>query len=157
MSRRSSTPVRAILSDNPVVLDPEQALDSALERMAARGMSWAPIVEDHQRIGRLYIRHVVQTYKATLQRSVHRATSLPEETILLEARLSDTSPLAHHQLKEAGLPPDSFVVSISRQGETIFPHGETMLEPGDLIMIMTDPAYERRLRAFLEGDLTGKD
>jgi NhaP-type Na+/H+ and K+/H+ antiporter len=140
-----------------LTLEPEQTLDSALERMAARGMSWAPVVQDQRRIGRLYVRNVVQTYKNTLERSVHRVTALPAETVLLEARLSATSPLVGRTLKEARLPHDVLVVAIVRAGETIFPHGDTRLEAGDVVMMVTDPSTEDALSAFLEGSAIVKN
>lgn len=151
--QRATTSVSAVLKDDPVVLKPDETLDSALERMAARGMSWAPVVEDHRRIGRLNVRDVVQTYKATLEQSVHRATALPPETVLLEVRLGPASPLIGCMLSEAAFPHDTLMVSINRGGEMIFPRANTRLEPDDIVMIITAPANESTLRAFLDGTL----
>jgi hypothetical protein len=55
-------------------------------------------------------------------------------------------------LRDAGLPQNTLVVSIMRESETVFPHGDTSLRPGDTVIIMADPASERALREFL-GDL----
>lgn len=150
-AERGTMPIRKLLSDDPFVLQPDETLDSALERMAAHAMSWGPVVEGHMRIGRLNVRDVVQTYKATLERSVHRATSLPPETILFEVRLTSLSPLAGRTLSEVAVPYDMLVVSILRDGETIFPHARTCLESGDVVMIVTDPESARPLRDYLEG------
>lgn len=151
-SQRATATVRSVLKTPPLVLEPDEALDSALERMSARGMSWAPVVEDNRRVGRLNVRDIIQTYKATLERSVHRATALPPETVALEMRLSPNSPLAGHSLAEVRWPHHTLVISINRAGEMIFPRGETRLEPGDVVMIMTDPSSEPELEAYLEGD-----
>ena len=69
--------------------------------------------------------------------------------MLLEAQLSASSPLVGKTLREAQFPPDSLVVSLMRQGDTYFPHGDTRLEAGDLIMVMADPDIEAALRSFL--------
>ncbi|MGE5265406.1 MAG: chloride channel protein [Acidobacteriota bacterium] len=155
-SKWDTTPVKTILTDSPVTLEPNQSLDDALEQMAENGMSWAPVLEDHRRIGRLNVRNVVQVYKATLERSVHRATVLPEETVLHESRLSASSPLAGHTLKEAPLPHDTLVVAINRAGETIFPHADTRLAAGDVVMLVSARETEKELHAFLEGS-TSRD
>lgn len=43
------------------------------------------------------------------------------------------------------------MISISRDGETIFPRASTHLEAGDIALIMSDVTKERELRAYLEG------
>jgi CIC family chloride channel protein len=150
-SQRDSTLVKTILPAAPICLEPNQSLDDALEQMAEKGMSWAPVLEDHRRIGRLNVRNVVRVYRATLERSVHRARALPEETILQEVRLSPASPLVGHTLKEAPLPHDTLVIAINREGETIFPHAETRLAAGDVVMLVSARESESELLAFLDG------
>lgn len=152
-SQRETTLVKAILSDPPVILQPNQSLDDALEQMADKGMSWAPVLEDHRRIGRLNVRNLIQVYKATLERSVHRATALPEETVLQEVRLSASSPLAGHTLREAPLPRDTLVIAVNRAGDTIFPHADTRLTAGDVVMLVSARESEKELHAFLEGSM----
>jgi Trk K+ transport system NAD-binding subunit len=36
-----------------------------------------------------------------------------------------------------------------RKGNTIFPHADTQLEAGDIIVVMADPASEGDLHSFL--------
>ena len=148
---RATTPVRAVLPPDAVLLDPDQPLDSALERMAGRGLTWAPVVEGRRPVGRLNVRDIMRTYKATLERSVRRAGALTAETGLFEARLGGASPLVGSALREAHMPRNTLVVSVTRGGETIFPHADTRLQAGDVVMIAVDPASEPALRAFLEG------
>jgi Trk K+ transport system NAD-binding subunit len=69
---------------------------------------------------------------------------------MFEAHLDKASPLAGHLLREVGMPGDTLVVSVTREGETIFPHGNTRLEAGDVVMIMTNKRAEPELRSFLE-------
>jgi hypothetical protein len=148
---RAAGPVRALLSGPPLVLGPDETMDVALEKLTERGASWAPVVDNGKLLGRLLTRDIVGAYKDTLQRSVRRATALTADTVLFEARLSPDSPLAGKPLREAGLPRNTLVVSVARDGSTLFPRADTRLAPGDVIMVMAEPRSEQALRTFLEG------
>jgi CBS domain-containing protein len=150
-SERTATLIRTVVGNDTLLLEPDQTLDIALERITGRGLSWAPVVEERRVVGRLNVRDVMRTYKATLERSVRRTTALNADATLFEARLSAASPLAGRTLREANLPGDTLVVSITRAGETLFPRADTQLEPDDVVMILADPSSEPALRAFLEG------
>ena len=41
------------------------------------------------------------------------------------------------------------MVSIRRQGELLFPRGNTIIEPGDVVTFLVSPSGEERLRAYL--------
>ena len=153
---RSKAVVRQALSRRGLHLDPDQHLDTALELLAIEGLSWAPVVKDGVYLGILTVKDVAKTYRSTLAKSVRRANALPGDTTLFEASLSDSSPLAGHKLRDADLPKGTLVVSITRNGETIFPRADTQLNVGDRVVILTDPTTEFALRSFLEGS-TGKE
>src|SRR5919202_1240414 len=150
VAERARTPVSMVVNKDAVTLDPNQTLDVALEKLANRGLSWGPVLENNTCIGQLNVRDVLRTYKDTLTRSVHRATALAPNTTMFEAHLDKASPLAGHVLREVGLPRETLIVSIIREGEPIFPHGNTRLEAGDVVMIMTNKHAEPELRSFLE-------
>jgi CIC family chloride channel protein len=138
--------------NDAVVLSPDERMDVALEQLTGRGLSWAPIVDDGYVVGKLTVKDAIATYRHTLERSIRRTNSLPGSTTLFEAQLKASSPLSGKTLRDAGFPPNTLVVSIMRQAETVFPHGDTRLEPGDVVVVMADPASERALREFL-GDM----
>jgi CIC family chloride channel protein len=142
--------VRQALSGRGLQLEPEAHLDTALEMLATKGLSWAPVVKDGECLGILTVKDVAKTYKSSLEKSVRRANALPGDTTLLEARLSRSSPLAGHALRDTDLPKGTLVVSITRNGETIFPRAGTRLEVGDMVLILADPSTEPALRSFLE-------
>ncbi|HEU0116085.1 MAG TPA: TrkA C-terminal domain-containing protein, partial [Thermomicrobiales bacterium] len=68
---------------------------------------------------------------------------------LLEARIDAGSPLAGRELRHIRFPPATLVVSIARDGETLFPRAATRLEAGDQVLLMTGRGGEATLRAFL--------
>ena len=121
----------------------------ALEQLTARGISWAPVVEGGKVTGKLTVKNAIATYRMTLARSIRRTNSLPGNTTLFEAQLKPSSPLTGKTLRNAGFPSNTLVVSIMRQAQAVFPHRDTRLEPGDVVVIMADPAVERELREFL--------
>ena len=69
----------------------------------------------------------------------------------LRGAVEPNSPLAGKALREAGLPRNTLVVSIARDGSTMFPRADTRLAAGDVIMVMAEPRSEQALRTFLEG------
>jgi CIC family chloride channel protein len=141
--------------DQAPALAPDDTLDAALEQLAEDGVSEARVVEHGEVVGQIDVRDVVATYKATLQRSVRRASALPAGTVLFEVRLQSASPLAGRTLREAALPKDVLVASIVRGGETIFPRADSRLESGDEVMILATATSERALRAYLAGPSAG--
>jgi predicted transcriptional regulator len=136
---------------SPVTLAPDDTLDAALGKLVESGMSWLPVVERGRLVGRVTVRGILHTYKSTLQRSVRRAATLPHDTSLFEARLVASSSLVGRTLADAGLPPDVLVVSITRDGETLFPRASTRIEADDVLMITTHRTKEAAVRVFLEG------
>jgi CIC family chloride channel protein len=146
---KASTPLSKLIVNDSVVLNPNDHMDVALEQLTARGLSWAPVVEDGNLMGKLTVKDAIATYRNTLERSVRRTSDLPGTTALIEAKLNPSSPLVGKTLRTAHFPPDTLVVSIIRRSDTIFPHADTRLEPGDTVVVMADPAGEAALRSFL--------
>jgi CIC family chloride channel protein len=142
---------KSAMAELPDRLAPDDTLDAALGRLVESGMSWLPVVDGGRLVGRVTVRDILQTYKATLRRSVRRASTLPRDTSLFEAQLVASSPLVGRTLADAGLPRDALVVSITRDGETLFPRGSTRIEAGDVLMITTHRTNEAAVRVFLEG------
>ncbi len=135
--------------DTSVRVSPDVALDDALEQIAEAGGNDAVVVENTREIGRVTTRDIVSTYKAALSRSIRRTKRLGSESELLEAQLDENSSLAGRALRDITFPADALVVSLSRDGETIFPKGATTLEAGDRILLLTDRRGEEALKAFL--------
>jgi CIC family chloride channel protein len=152
----ANTPLKEIVVKDPVVLNPEEPMDVALEQLTARGLSWAAVVESGRLLGKLTVKDAIAAYRNALERSIRRTNALPGSTALFEAQLKPSSPLAGKTLRDAHFPSDTLVVSIMRQGEAVFPHADTQLEPGDVVVVMADPSGEQALRAFL-GDTKASD
>ncbi len=149
-AERDRTPVGRTLGDNPVVLEMGQSLDQALERLVGRGLRWAPVVDHGRLAGRLYVQDVLRVYRAALDQTARPAHALPDRVSVLEIQVSPDSPLAGQTLQTAHFPPGTLVVSVLREGETIFPRADTRLEAGDVVTVLSEPASVPPLRAFVE-------
>ncbi len=115
-------------------------------------MPWLPVVEEGRVVGRVGMRGIVRTYKATLGRGVRRVTDLPPETGLLEATVRPSSPLAGRSLAEARLPPSTLVVSLVRDGAVTYPRGDTVIQPGDRLTVLTAVGSEDLVQRYLVGN-----
>ncbi|MEO8287049.1 MAG: chloride channel protein [Chloroflexota bacterium] len=146
--------VRSVVSPVLVKVEPDETLQEALERFSDGSVSWAPVVEGKKLVGRLTARNIMRVYKATLGRSVSRARTLTDNTVMLEAKVGTGPVLTNMTLRQIKWPPNTLVVSINRGGETIFPRADSRLQAGDRVMVMADPSSERALRTFLEGTQT---
>ncbi|MFN3286293.1 MAG: TrkA C-terminal domain-containing protein, partial [bacterium] len=146
--KRRQLRVGDLLLRDDEVLAPDDPLDHALEYLTERGMNWAPVVERGRVLGQLTVRDIVRAYKSMLRRGIRRISSLAPHTSLFEVRVAPGSPLAGRTLREANLPRDTLVISISRNGEMIFPRADTRIEAGDVVAIMADPRSEPSLRAY---------
>ena len=143
------TPISRLDDKEAVILNPEEPMDAALEQLTTRGLSWAPVVESGRLVGKLTVKDAIATYRHTLERSIRRTKELPGDIAVFEVKLDPSSPVVGKLLREAHFPADTLVVSIMRQSNTIFPHADTQLEAGDIIVVMADPTSENVLHTFL--------
>ncbi len=148
---RAHVSVKTIVGRVVPPLQPDQGLDAALEQLTDDGLGWAPVVDEGRPVGRLDVRDVTRTYRNAMQQSVRRANTLVEGSSLFEVRLTEASPLVGRTLREAGFPKNTLVLSVTHDGETMFPRASTRLEAGDVVAIMSDPASEPELHRFLAG------
>jgi chloride channel protein, CIC family len=147
----TGTPVERIVDAKiTLALDSEQPLDIALEGMVDRGISWAPVLQDGRITGKLTMKDIIGSYSGNLQKSVRRTRIMPGNAALIEARLSQFSSIVGRTLRETKFPTGTLLLSITREGEAIFPKAETRLLAGDLIVVMADPLSETAVKEFLE-------
>lgn len=151
-AERDATPVAAVMDPNPVSVEPGAALDSVLDLLATRQLAWVPVVDNQKLLGIVGAGDIVRTYRTALNWNVRRLKSITTGTVLLESRVSAGSPLAHRKLRDLLLPAETLVVSVQREGTTILPRGDCEILPGDLVLLLSSPRSEPKIRAYLEGN-----
>ena len=68
---------------------------------------------------------------------------------IIEARVSETSVVAHNAIGEIDLPVDCVIAAVSRGNHVLVPSAATELEPGDDVIAVTRPEQEDELRRLL--------
>ncbi len=68
---------------------------------------------------------------------------------LVEVTLSADSPANGQALKSMPLPRDATIVAVIRRKHVIVPHGDTVLEAGDEVMVLSTPEVEPDVRRLL--------
>jgi cell volume regulation protein A len=78
--------------------------------------------------------------EAKLSAKKARAISLSEDvkSELIELEITDNSAAAGKKIVELGFPKSSLIVLISRDKQYLTPRGDTVIEAGDKLMVMTD-------------------
>jgi len=95
-----------------------------------------------------YILNLIE--QAIPERSfVHLLSLRHADLAIVEARIAQSSVVAHQAIGEIALPVDCVIVAIARGPHLIIPSPATELEPGDDVIAVTHPAQEDELRRLL--------
>lgn len=70
---------------------------------------------------------------------------------IVEASVSDSSPIAGRTLSDIQLPKDCVFSAITRGAQVIVPTGQTVIKPGDEVIAVTSISSEDELRRLLVG------
>jgi trk system potassium uptake protein TrkA len=68
---------------------------------------------------------------------------------VLETEVDSDSKLINKQIKDIKLPEDCLIISIIREGEVVFPHGNTVIQKGDSLMVMISKQRKAELRTII--------
>jgi len=68
---------------------------------------------------------------------------------LVEVTLAPGSPAAGRELVRLGMPREATVVAIVRRAHVVVPRGDSVLEPGDEVLVLASPDSEDAVRALL--------
>jgi trk system potassium uptake protein TrkA len=98
-----------------------------------------PVVSATDLILRL-IEHEVPQYGL-----VHLLDLAEERLEIIELIVADDAPTAGKQVAEVPLPDGSLIISILRDGEGFVPKADTVIEPGDEVLVVLDPGLEEEI------------
>jgi trk system potassium uptake protein len=110
-----------------------------------------PVVSATDLILRL-IEHEVPQYGL-----VHLLDLAEERLEIIELIVADDAPTAGKRVDEVRIPEGSLIISILRGGEGFVPKADTLIEPGDEVLVVLDPGLEEEItRHFAsQGAATG--
>jgi chloride channel protein, CIC family len=151
--------VGEVCTHNLLVAYPDETIGSALRRMGQRDIGRLPVVpRDNPRhlIGLLRRTDLVRAYDAALTRRAamrHRVHQIALGAIQSSDLAIDTlliqpdSIAANKHINEVMWPGDCIVASVRRGSQTIIPHGDTIIKPGDeLVIVSESPCTDELLK-----------
>ncbi len=159
--RRLSTPeqskktVGEVMNRHVLTLHADEPLDEALEELTSNHLRWAPVVEaqalakDRRAIGVVSTNDMVRLYRETLTKDSRRMPGFVEGTVSQAVEVKPEMPLASRMLSKAHIPTGCLVVSVRRGSELLFPHGNTVILPGDTITVLMDLDGERQWEKYI--------
>ena len=74
-----------------------------------------------------------------------------QDARLVEVTLAQGSPAAGRAISELGVPRDATIVAVIRERHVIVPRGETLVEPGDEVLVLVTPESEDEVKGLLVG------
>ena len=56
----------------------------------------------------------------------------------LQCEIDASHPWAHHMISQIDLLPNTLIAVVLHEGKTVVPHGDTVVEPGDIVLLCTE-------------------
>ena len=149
---------------NTLVAYKDEPLSEAIQRLAVRGINKLPVVTRKAPdivVGVVRRRNIIKAYNIALVRQARSQF----DTDKAQLRHVDHTEFAEFAIPPQGravkktiaslapdLPHDCVLVSVRRGGETLIPHGDTIIQAGDLINVFVHENDKEQVRQCLAGD-----
>ena len=146
----ASRPVTTVYAD--------ESLSQAMHKMGVRDVGQLPVVARgvaSRVMGMLRRGDIVRAYSHAMLGRIESQTHRPivpgdlRGTRIVEVPVQAGSILLGQSLSQLHLPPETLVVAIERQSETIIPRGDTRLQEGDCLQILVRDEAIARLHEHL--------
>jgi CIC family chloride channel protein len=136
---------------------PDETLNIALRRMSRRDLGRLPVVardNPRQLLGVLRRKDVIHAYDVALTRRIaqrHQEHALrldawtPARMDVSDIVVESQSPVAGKRMKDIPFPRDCLIASVRRGAEFFIPRGETILYPGDTLVMVADGAAREEI------------
>jgi CIC family chloride channel protein len=139
--------VQDICTTNIVTAFPDETLEDVLQCFGALDVGRIPVVsrEDPKRlVGMLRWSDTVRSYSEVLLDMEYEPG-----TTLIRCDINLGDPAAGKTLRELALPQDYVIQYIQRQKHLLVPRGETVVQPGDCLVILASGAVDEDLNKYL--------
>jgi trk system potassium uptake protein len=83
---------------------------------------------------------------------VHLLALEEERLEIIELEVSDGASVAGEKVSDIALPDGSLIISILRGGSGFVPKSDTVIEPGDEVLLVLDPGLEEAITEFFSPD-----
>ena len=128
-------------------------LDVGLDALVQAGGGWVPVTGGDRRVvGALLANDLISGYHRTLDSYAGYVYNVTPEALAVEERVGHGSPVAGHQVRDAGLPAGCMVVTVQHRGVLTYATGSTELARGDVISALVPAGEAGRFRQLVRGD-----
>jgi len=135
-------------------------LRRAFRRFSERAVHQIPVVEDddpRKVAGVLRRTELLWAYKELadehqrlLDRTGDEGISAKSESVQMELQVREgQEDLCLKRIREIPLPSDTLIVLLRRGDRAVVPKGDTRVEPGDVLVLLTTRVQEEKLRAWI--------
>lgn len=146
---QGSWPVGRICTRELLTAHPDESLNEALQRMSVRDIGRLPVVSRQNKqelLGMLRRSNVIRAYdlaitrRATLRHQAQQTrlgimTGVQVEEVVVQENAS----IAGLEMREINWPRDCIIASVRRGWRVIVPRGNTVLQPGDVLVVVAEP------------------
>ncbi len=138
-----------------IIATPEDDIGQALLKMSPHDLGRLPIVasEDHsQLVGWLRRNDIIRAYDIAITRravlhhhshQVHLESVNSQKLNVIEVTVQKKSPCDNHLVYEVDFPKESMIASLRRGRKVIIPRGDTLLRPGDVLVVVAEGETRR--------------
>lgn len=154
--------VSEICTREVISVTPDDPVSKAFQLVAGRDLGRIPVVASNnpgQVVGILRRRDIAKAYDMALQRKIEGQLQIEQLRLtatsnahVIELRVDANSPADNHAIRALAWPKGSLVATIRRNRRTIVPQGDTKLQSGDILTIVTAPECERDLVRIVAAD-----
>jgi CIC family chloride channel protein len=131
----------------------DATLDVALESLMQARSNWIPVLGDRREVvGIMTTSSLVRGYRAGLQGNLRRMSQVTADAAVVDGTVGAGAPLAGAPLRAAGLPVGTIVMTVQRGTEQVLPSGDTVLQAGDRVGILTRRADQQLVERLLGHD-----
>jgi hypothetical protein len=141
-SQESETPKVASLADaNFAPIHQDRHLDEGLDLLTSTLQTWAAVVDGQRRvIGTIATSDIVASYRRALQTRLRQASELGGQTGMSDVVVGEHAPIVGATVRTAQIPRGVLITSIERGHEVLAPTGDTVIRPGDRMMVLGSSA-----------------
>jgi CIC family chloride channel protein len=126
-------------------------LDIAVEGITAASQHWVAVLDGERKVvGTVATSDVVRGYRLGLLASLQRMNADEGPGSSERLRVAPGSPLADRRLRDAELPPSIIITTIQRNRDLVVPDGETLIGPGDELVVIGTPRDLSATRTLAE-------
>lgn len=150
--------VRDIATRDMVTVSPNETVGTALRRMAPRDISRLPVVDrrnPRRLLGVVRRNDIVRAYDIALARrtairsgNIQAGAKTVAGLDATEITVEPSAAIVGKRVGEISWPRECVIATIRRKESQIIPHGDTTIEPGDILVIVGDEPIADQIRSL---------